>query len=143
MTLTSHLPSKRDRPSHHKLRTSAVGHQLLPAADLAHVSAIYADRLDSSRATLPLALSLLIAGVNFHLSFIRPSLHKRRTGSSDGYKRVSGIPVLGTMLAVLGLAIRFGATVPSYLAGVSTIPDTGGLLCHLFALWRDGSLWDD
>lgn len=105
-------------------------------------SAICADRLNSRWATLPLALSLLIAVVNFHLSFIRPLLHKRRTGSLDGYKFVSGIPVVGTVLALLGLAIGYGATIPIYLAGVATILDTGGLPWLLIATWRDGSLWD-
>lgn len=105
-------------------------------------SAINEDRLNAPWATLTLALALSIAVSNFFLSFIRPWLHKHRTGSVDGYKFVSGIPVIGTVLSLLGLTIGYGATIPIFLAGVATMLDIGGLPWFLFATWRDGSLWD-
>lgn len=61
----------------------------------------------------------------------------------DDYEFVSGIPMIGTLLVLLGLAIEFRALVPTALAAVATMLDTGGSPWFLLATWRDRSFWDN
>ncbi|MDA8746529.1 hypothetical protein N9N28_18040 [Rubripirellula amarantea] len=105
-------------------------------------SFIATDRLYSTLSSLILAPALLIAVTNFHLSFLRPWLHKRRQGTMDNYKFVSGIPMVGTILVVLGLALGFGAVIPTCLAAAATLLDTAGSPWFLAATWRDRTLRD-
>ena len=80
--------------------------------------------------------------LNFHLSFIRPRLFHRRHGSMDGYRFVSGLPMIGTVLVVLGALSGFGA-VGSALIGIASFAlNTGGSGWFIIATWRDHSLWD-
>ena len=84
----------------------------------------------------------LLAALNFYLSFIRPPVFRLLHGSMDGFRHVSGIPMIGTLLVVLGGVFGFGA-VGTALLGLACIGfDTGGSVWFLIATWRDGSLWD-
>ena len=84
----------------------------------------------------------LLAGLNFYLSFIRPRIFRLLHGSMDGFRHVSGIPIIGTVLVVLGALFGFGA-VGSALLGLACIGfDTGGSVWFLICTWRDSSLWD-
>jgi hypothetical protein len=83
-----------------------------------------------------------VAVLNFHLSFIRPRLFFVRRGSMDGYRFISGLPMVGTVLVVLGTFVGFGA-VDSALIGIAAFAlDTGGSGWFVIATWRDRSLWD-
>jgi hypothetical protein len=83
-----------------------------------------------------------LAAVNFYLSFIRPRLHSLRRGSMDGYRHISGIPVVGTLLLTMGALFGFGA-VGSTLIGIGAFAfDTGGSVWFVIATWRDQSFWD-
>lgn len=86
--------------------------------------------------------ALLLALLNFYLSFIRPWVLLRRHGSLDGIPHVSGFPILGTLLVFLGGAYGFAALGTSLLGIVALVLDTGGLPWFLVATWRDSSLWD-
>ena len=84
----------------------------------------------------------VIAAINFHLSFIRPRFFRFRRGSMDGYRHVSGIPIVGTLLLSIGALSGFGA-IGSALIGIGAfVLDTGGSAWFIVATWRDRSLWD-
>ena len=51
----------------------------------------------------------VIAALNCYLSFVRPYLFHVRHGSMEGYRNVSGIPIIGTVLVFLGIVFGFGA----------------------------------
>ena len=73
-----------------------------------------------------IALGLLVAGVNLTLSFLRPS----------------GLPVVGTLLVVLGGLAGFADWRVATAGLVALVLDTGGLPWFLLATWRDRSFWD-
>ena len=84
----------------------------------------------------------LLAALNFYLSFIRPLVFRRLHGSMTGFRHVSGIPMVGTVLAVFGALFGFGAA-GSALLGLACIGiDTGGSVWFLVCTWRDRSFWD-
>ncbi len=80
--------------------------------------------------------------LNFHLSFIRPRLYFFRHGSMDGYRFVSGLPIVGTVLAILGAFFGFGAIGSAIIGIVAFALDTGGAGWFVIATWRDHSFWD-
>ena len=61
----------------------------------------------------------------------------------DGYRNVSGIPVLGTLLSILTCVVGFGYDVAAILALATLILDTGGVPWFVWATWSDKSFWDD
>jgi len=86
--------------------------------------------------------ALLFACLNFYLSFIRPWWLRRRHGSLDGIRHVSGLPIIGTILVLLGGVLGFGAMGTALLGLVAVTLDTGGAPWFLIATWRDSSFWD-
>lgn len=54
-------------------------------------------------------LALSLAVLNFYLSFLRGPIHRWRGRSLDGYRNVTGIPVIGTALAAVGAFLGFGS----------------------------------
>lgn len=87
-------------------------------------------------------LALVVAGGNLALS-LRSRVYERRNGSLAGYRHVSGVPMIGTLLVVLGMLIGFGSVAPAVLGLVAVGADTGGSGWFLIATWRDTSLWDE
>jgi hypothetical protein len=87
-------------------------------------------------------VAMFIAAPNFYLSFIRPYVFHRKGGSFDDYKHVSGIPIVGTVVIVIGAILGFGSTLCAVLGLVAMALDTGGSVWFLIATWRDRSLWD-
>src|SRR5258708_7486170 len=69
--------------------------------------------LHQKPATIPamifISLAALIAIFNFYLSFVRGLLFRLRHGTLEGYKFVSGIPVIGNILMLTAVAFGFGA----------------------------------
>jgi len=86
--------------------------------------------------------AMFIAVANFYFSFIRPWLLIRRHGSLDGIPHVSGAPIVGTLLVLLGGVFGFGAICTSLIGILALTLETGGAPWFLIATWRDASLWD-
>ncbi|HEY1110550.1 MAG TPA: hypothetical protein VGE76_18005 [Opitutaceae bacterium] len=84
----------------------------------------------------------LIAGCNTFLSFVRPAIFRRRHGTMDGYRNVSGIPLIGTLLLCVGTLTGFGAVGSAAIGIAAFVLDTGGAGWLVIATWRDGSFWD-
>jgi hypothetical protein len=79
---------------------------------------------------------------NFYLSFVRPLLHRLSRGNLEGYKFVSGLPMIGTILTVLAVIYGFGSGGTAAIGVCALIWDTGGLPWFVLSTWRDRSLWD-
>lgn len=86
--------------------------------------------------------ALVVGGLNFYLSFIRGPIYRRRNGSLEGYKHVSGIPMIGSLLVVAGTVLGFGAAFCAGLGLLAVALDTGGTPWFLIATWKDSSFWD-
>jgi hypothetical protein len=86
--------------------------------------------------------ALVIGGLNFYLSFLRGLLYRRTKGTLDGYKHVSGFPMLGSLLVVVGTLVGFGSALCAALGLLVVALDTGGSVWFLIATWKDSSLWD-
>lgn len=85
----------------------------------------------------------IFAALNFYLSFIRPQLFSLRCGSMDGYLHVSGFPIIGTILLIIGAIVGFGAIGSSHIGMGAYVLDTGGPAWFVLSTWRDRSFWDD
>jgi hypothetical protein len=60
----------------------------------------------------------------------------------DGYRHVSGFPMIGTVLLSLGAVFSFGAIGSALIGLVAFALDTGGSVWFVTATWRDRSFWD-
>ena len=85
-----------------------------------------------------MAMALLLGSLNFYLSYIRPALDQHRTD----YRFVSGIPLIGTLLVIVGTIVGWSATLPAVLGVVALLLDTGGLPWGIVMIWSDASFWD-
>src|ERR1051326_4741037 len=74
----------------------------------------------------------LIAGMNLHLSFVRPRLHRRRNGSMDGYRNISGFPLICNLLTVISGLITFGSSGLAVVGVILLLVDPGGTAWFLF-----------
>ena len=103
--------------------------------------------MNGVRLSLPGGMAVMIVAafigtLNFYLSFLRGYFYLRRHGSADGYRHVSGFPMIGTVLVSIGATLAFG-DIPTALLGLVVMSaDTGGSVWFLIATWRDSSLWD-
>jgi len=82
-------------------------------------------------ASLALILGGLVCALNFYLSFCRYPLHRLGGGSPETYRRISGFPLIGSLLVALSL-FKFYDT--PWILGVALVLiaiDTGGV--HWFA----------
>jgi hypothetical protein len=87
--------------------------------------------------------ALPVALLNFYLSVVRPALYRRRRGSMEGYRHISGVPLFGNLLVVIGGVIGFGDWRTASVGLVALALDTGGLPWFLATTWRDHSMWDE
>jgi hypothetical protein len=84
----------------------------------------------------------LIAALNFHLSWTRPLLYRLAHGSMEGYRFVSGVPIVGVFFVLAGVLPWFGDVITA-LAGLAVLfADTGSPPWFLAMTWRDSWLWD-
>jgi len=83
-----------------------------------------------------------IGALNFFLSFIRPCLYQLTRRTRDGYRHVSGLPILGTILVVIAGLYGFSSIGTAALGFVTLLFDTGGEPWFIWSTWRDQSLWD-
>lgn len=107
------------------------------------VMSIYHSKLPVSGWNYFFILAGLIAPFNLYLSFVRPWLYRWKHKSMEGYRFISGIPGVGTILVVVGILAEF-QYMPSAIIGlVITIFDCGGLPWFLVCTWKQEALWDD
>jgi len=83
-----------------------------------------------------------VALINFYLSFVRPLFFRFRNGSMNNFRFISGIPIVGTILIVLGALFGFGSVGVGAIGLLPVALDTGGSGWFLIATWKDGSLWE-
>lgn len=88
-----------------------------------------------------IGFGLIIGAINFHLSFIRPLIHKFRYTNMDDYRFVSGIPLFGTLIAVASAWACQGNPISIVIAFIILLVDTGGLPWFVISTWKDNSLW--
>jgi len=89
-----------------------------------------------------IALGAAVSLVNAHLSFVRPMLYARRHGRSlVGYRFVSGVPLIGSILAALAVLAAWGHLLVAVLSLLLLLTDTGGVVSLLVALSRGRSFW--
>ena len=81
------------------------------------------------------AVGLGLATFNFYLSFVRRRLHPNAA-------HVSIVPLVATLLLLVGTIIGFGSTTCGALGLFATVIDTGGPWWFLLATWKDKSFWD-
>lgn len=85
----------------------------------------------------------VIACLNLYLSVMRYRLHARTRVSTAECRRVSGFPVIGTIIVVVGALLGFGCTACAALGLIAVAFDTGGAPWFLAATWNDAALWND
>jgi hypothetical protein len=73
-----------------------------------------------------LALGGFIACLNFYLSFIRYPLHRRRGGTREDFRWVSGFPLFGTFFLFLAVLMLAHVRVLMWTAIGLSLLDTGG-----------------
>ena len=101
-------------------------------------------RLISSISGLACTLfGLFITALNAHLAFLRPLLYRRRHGSYEGMRNISGFPAIGTFVVVIGCFLAIGHRPTAVLGLVVLTLDVGGLPWFLIATWHDRGLWDE
>ncbi len=81
-----------------------------------------------------MGLTLVIAAcflgcLNIYFTFIRPWMYRRKHKSMEGYRLVSGLPIIGTLLAIAGCIIAFGSPVVGICGLLAVLIDTDG--CQL------------
>jgi hypothetical protein len=114
---------------------------ILLAASIAYGSAH--SKITKPSGLVLVALGTIVATLNFYLSFIRGFLYRLRQGATQGYRHISGFPLIGTLLIVAGAIINFGSVPTAVLGLITIILDTGGAVWFLHCTWRDSSLWDE
>jgi hypothetical protein len=87
-------------------------------------------------------IALTVGLLNFYLSFIRPLLLYWRCGSSEQYRHVTGIPLVGTIVVVIGGLFGFGSVLTACVGLAALLLNTGGSFWLLLATWKDSSFWD-
>ena len=88
-------------------------------------------------------IAILIGCLNLYLAYLRPWRHQRQQGSLDGYRFVSGLPLVGTLFQVVGCLIAFGSPTVGFIGSLAALLDVGGVLWIPMFTWKDHSLWGD
>jgi hypothetical protein len=70
--------------------------------------------------------ALLFAVLNSYLFFIRPWVWRRQRGTIDGIPNISGFPLIGTIMVILGGVFGFGAIGTALLGLIAVLLDPGG-----------------
>ena len=86
-------------------------------------------------------LALVFALFNIWLAFGRPLYLSWRHPQRE-HRHVSGIPVVGNVIAVMAVIVGSGTLGTSLLALLAILVDIGGLPWFVIFTWRDQSLWE-
>ena len=70
-------------------------------------------------------IQFLKSGKIGYLAHLRPWWYRRRRGSLDGYRFVSGLPAVGTLFLVAGCLIALGSPTVGLLGGLAGLLDVG------------------
>lgn len=90
-----------------------------------------------------IALASIVAVLNLYLSLLRPFLYAKRHGNSlEGYRKISGISVVGSILAALAVLAAWGQMSVAAVGLALLLADTGGVVWLLAILSRDRSFWE-
>ncbi len=90
-----------------------------------------------------IALATIVATLNLYLAFLRPFIYGKRHGnSSEGYRHVSGVPLVGSICAALAVLTAWGQMSVAAAGLALLLVDTGGVVWLLLALSRDRSFWE-
>lgn len=100
---------------------------VIPIAIL--VASLLGDGGTSTPGLVVMLIALAIAALNCSLALRR------------GERTVSGVPLIGTVLVVVGGILGFGSLPCAVLGLVAYALDTGGLPWFVIATWRDDGLW--
>jgi hypothetical protein len=132
------------RPNNYRRRVIGILVCLAPlAVPIASLAAGLAwNRAENFSGILIVIPAALLSKLNFYSSFLRGWLYHRKHGTLDRYQHESGIPVVGSLLLVVGSVFGFGAIGTALLGIIAVALDTAGLPWFLFATWQDSSLWD-
>jgi hypothetical protein len=139
-----------DRPratvprSHLVRRALGLGLCSLPVL-LAVACALWSREVSATQKAAGLVLvaaAALVAGLNLYLAYLRPWRYRRRYGSRTGYRFVSGLPLLGTLLTVGGCLVAFGSAPVGLIGVLAALADPDGLPWFPVRTWRDAALWD-
>lgn len=97
MHMSADQPQK---PTNYVRRSFGVVLALLPLALLCASIIVGVTRAQQSHFTAVgvMIAAAAVAAINLYLSLIRPRLFSPRRGSMDGYRHISGVPIIGTLL---------------------------------------------
>ena len=87
------------------------------------------------------SLAILVGCLNLYLAYLRPWRYRRKWGSLEGYRFVSGLPLVGTLFQVAGCLVAFGNPTVGFIGCLAGLLDTGGLPWFPVLTWKDRSLW--
>ncbi|MGN6366811.1 MAG: hypothetical protein ACTHN5_00840 [Phycisphaerae bacterium] len=73
-----------------------------------------------------LTLGTLITAINFYTSFLRYPLHRRRGGTRENFRFISGFPLLGSFLLFLALLFLSHHPPLQWTALAIALLDAGG-----------------
>src|SRR5207249_11785267 len=93
-------------------------------------------------ALVPLALGASIGSLNLYLTCVRPWLYRLRHHSLEGYRYVSGFPVIGTILVTLALLASAGSKPIAAFPPSALAIDTGGLPWFFASTCYDERSWN-
>ena len=88
------------------------------------VSVVIAGDRPDTIGSVTMVVAIAIAALNFYLSAVQRLVFRRRNGSLDGYKHISGLPGIGSLVVVAGAVVGFGSG-RSPIAGTSMIRRRG------------------
>ncbi len=83
--------------------------------------------------------ALIVATLNIWITFVQPARQNRRDPSVP-LRRVSAIPMVGTVFAVMARLVSSEDLVAQCISVVALVLDTGGAPWVLFWLWRNKHL---
>lgn len=143
MRIAEQLPGSPPRRTNYLRRAVGIALGFGPVALLLTSCAFAVVERTGGVAGLGFALVGFLFGLlNAYLAFVRPRLYRRRRGSMEGYRFVSGLPLFGTLFVVLAGVSGFGEVPTAVVGLVALALDTGGLPWFLILTWHDGGMWD-
>ena len=100
------------------------------------------DTREPAAAWILIALASTVAAINLYLSFLRPAWYAKCHGNAlEGYKHISGIPLIGSILTAIAVTAAWGKLLVAVASLLLLLVDTGSVVWLLAAIGRDRSFW--